>query len=110
MLRPGAVVAMRDDRRGGIVVQARLVGPVGPQGVVDVGKRDDAREQRDVAAGQPARITAAIEPLVMVEGHGGRSEEHTSELQSLMRISYAVFCLKKNKRTTQMHDLYKHNP
>src|SRR3546814_9277318 len=29
----------------------------------------------------------------------GRSEEHTSELQSLMRISYAVFCLKKQKRT-----------
>src|SRR3546814_17221402 len=32
--------------------------------------------------------------------HGPRSEEHTSELQSLMRISYAVFCLKK-KQTTQ---------
>src|SRR3546814_6053268 len=33
----------------------------------------------------------------------GRSEEHTSELQSLMRISYAVFCLKKklNKNTTE---------
>src|SRR3546814_5338486 len=30
--------------------------------------------------------------------HGDRSEEHTAELQSLMRISYAVFCLKKNKR------------
>src|SRR3546814_4798193 len=30
-----------------------------------------------------------------------RSEEHTSELQSLMRISYAVFCLKKNKKNTQ---------
>src|SRR3546814_1326065 len=30
-----------------------------------------------------------------------RSEEHTSELQSLMRISYAVFCLKKNKTTQQ---------
>src|SRR3546814_10790308 len=30
-----------------------------------------------------------------------RSEEHTSELQSLMRISYAVFCLKKKKNTTQ---------
>src|SRR3546814_6400970 len=29
--------------------------------------------------------------------HFGRSEEHTSELQSLMRISYAVFCLKKKK-------------
>src|SRR3546814_7464771 len=30
---------------------------------------------------------------------GARSEEHTSELQSLMRISYAVFCLKKKKET-----------
>src|SRR3546814_1003508 len=30
-----------------------------------------------------------------VDEHAGRSEEHTSELQSLMRISYAVFCLKK---------------
>src|SRR3546814_1626651 len=32
---------------------------------------------------------------------GKRSEEHTSELQSLMRISYAVFCLKKKKKTKQ---------
>src|SRR3546814_10749979 len=31
-------------------------------------------------------------------GKGNRSEEHTSELQSLMRISYAVFCLKKKKK------------
>src|SRR3546814_2150398 len=31
-----------------------------------------------------------------------RSEEHTSELQSLMRISYAVFCLKKKKKTDQL--------
>src|SRR3546814_992532 len=35
-----------------------------------------------------------------------RSEEHTSELQSLMRISYAVFCLKKKKKTAIT---YKHN-
>src|SRR3546814_6933269 len=34
-------------------------------------------------------------------GDGGRSEEHTSELQSLMRISYAVFCLKKKIPYTQ---------
>src|SRR3546814_10339529 len=33
-------------------------------------------------------------------GGGFRSEEHTSELQSLMRISYAVFCLKKKKKNT----------
>src|SRR3546814_8378191 len=32
-----------------------------------------------------------------------RSEEHTSELQSLMRISYAVFCLKKKNKTKQQH-------
>src|SRR3546814_8129258 len=34
-----------------------------------------------------------------------RSEEHTSELQSLMRISYAVFCLKKKNKTHQPHIL-----
>src|SRR3546814_5837698 len=39
---------------------------------------------------------------------GQRSEEHTSELQSLMRISYAVFCLKKKKQQhTQAHTLSK---
>src|SRR3546814_6708780 len=39
-------------------------------------------------------------PLPLVEA---RSEEHTSELQSLMRISYAVFCLKKKKLTKLAH-------
>src|SRR3546814_6041102 len=38
---------------------------------------------------------------VAVVGPFGRSEEHTSELQSLMRISYAVFCLKKKKTQTR---------
>src|SRR3546814_8413091 len=39
--------------------------------------------------------------------YAGRSEEHTSELQSLMRISYAVFCLKKKKtsRTQQSNNI-----
>src|SRR3546814_6390555 len=47
---------------------------------------------------------------IAAEARGfGRSEEHTSELQSLMRISYAVFCLKKNKilltnKITYIHD------
>src|SRR3546814_2574514 len=36
-----------------------------------------------------------------IKDNGGRSEEHTSELQSLMRISYAVFCLKKKKDHTK---------
>src|SRR3546814_19472 len=38
-----------------------------------------------------------------------RSEEHTSELQSLMRISYAVFCLKKQKKTISKNDISSRN-
>src|SRR3546814_5983999 len=37
------------------------------------------------------------------DGCQARAEEHTSELQSLMRISYAVFCFQKNKKTTKLH-------
>src|SRR3546814_1223722 len=44
----------------------------------------------------------AVPGKVMIDLASDRSEEHTSELQSLMRISYAVFCLKK-KNTTQQH-------
>src|SRR3546814_1731604 len=40
---------------------------------------------------------------------GMRSEEHTSELQSLMRISYAVFCLKKKRKTNNSTKYTKHN-
>src|SRR3546814_5927349 len=57
--------------------------------------RYDARTQRradrhDADRGRGSRDADAQAP-------GDRSEEHTSELQSLMRISYAVFCLKKKK-------------
>src|SRR3546814_8481287 len=48
-----------------------------------------------------ADYDAAIERAPTADNYqqrAGRSEEHTSELQSLMRISYAVFCLKKNKK------------
>src|SRR3546814_4282219 len=38
-----------------------------------------------------------------------RSEEHTSELQSLMRISYAVFCLKKKKNNKRSHNRYQNH-
>src|SRR3546814_2785640 len=51
-------------------------------------------------------MSSRAEPLRDQDGHivqwfglCHRSEEHTSELQSLMRISYAVFCLKKKKQT-----------
>src|SRR3546814_9340899 len=42
----------------------------------------------------------------IVGGDQFRSEEHTSELQSLMRISYDVFCLKKNIKLYQKHTTY----
>src|SRR3546814_3746943 len=67
----------------------------------------------------PAKTECALETAVLVEDHAGRdecgpgqvvsnaigagrSEEHTSELQSLMRISYAVFCLKKKKTNEKL--------
>src|SRR3546814_9504899 len=50
----------------------------------------------------PFAATAARTSASSCSGEelGSRSEEHTSELQSLMRNSYAVFCLKKNKKKT----------
>src|SRR3546814_1352914 len=67
--------------------------------------------------GQPARAAhvadggggGEIEPHRLLQQHrralgrAERSEEHTSELQSLMRISYAVFCLKKTNNDTNTH-------
>src|SRR3546814_8471468 len=55
--------------------------------MVSVGEVVAVQVDDDVGLDQPAAETAVP----------SRSEEHTSELQSLMRISYAVFCLKKKK-------------
>src|SRR3546814_5499977 len=51
-------------------------------------QRHDQQAEQQRECGDRPRCPSARQP---------RSEEHTSELQSLMRISYAVFCLKKNK-------------
>src|SRR3546814_1043965 len=75
------------------------------------GADDDEDEAAVLIA--PPEVDAPLRPLVInlrdaaVEGsfERVRSEEHTSELQSLMRISYAVFCLKK-KHTRDMRVLY----
>src|SRR3546814_5223074 len=55
-------------------------------------------------------MTANADEAGVITKQSGRSEEHTSELQSLMRISYAVFCLnKKNKRIAEhAHTLNSH--
>src|SRR3546814_6872493 len=56
------------------------------------------RQMRGLRLGQC--VDAGLHRLVVPDLQiGVRSEEHTSELQSLMRISYAVFCLKKKKKT-----------
>src|SRR3546814_1974567 len=68
--------------------------------------------------GAAALVTKALKPgrdiARLAVGHRhrrhSRSEEHTSELQSLMRISYAVFCLKKKKKQieTLIETIYTH--
>src|SRR3546814_2077093 len=72
-------------------------------------QRDTTGRQRRDAACQCQRN--AGEDDRRVAHRPERSEEHTSELQSLMRISYAVFCLKKkNKSTKNIHTRNKKQP
>src|SRR3546814_4017238 len=59
------------------------------------GVRRDTLPPRTQAAAAAVEHAPAEQPTARAE----RSEEHTSELQSLMRTSYAVFCLKKQKNT-----------
>src|SRR3546814_9418638 len=73
-----------------------------PDGAIEGEPRivDGARLKTDreflLAAYTAARAVHGCSPFTLPSD---RSEEHTSELQSLMRISYAVFCLKNNNRT-----------
>src|SRR3546814_2350645 len=61
-------------------------------------ERNGGPSSSEPDAAGPARGTAAVLPPTGWRwSRACRSEEHTSELQSLMRISYAVFCLKKKK-------------
>src|SRR3546814_10895131 len=55
------------------------------------------------ALDEHAPVQAAVETADDDRQPAARSEEHTSELQSLMRISYAVFCLTKKTRNTDNH-------
>src|SRR3546814_5311689 len=77
-----------EDLRHALVIAPRDIAPQAPA---------------DLEAIRAARERTAQFREEMAERAGGmfdrRSEEHTSELQSLMRISYAVFCLKKKKKT-----------
>src|SRR3546814_5891378 len=65
-------------------------------------------EQAKAPPGPPAYQNVFGETLAKLAETDRRSEEHTSELQSLMRISYAVFCLKKNNIKSTPHHTHKH--
>src|SRR3546814_14116329 len=93
----------------GDTLSLRAALPLWPSGACRVRLRAGAQEQqggesREAQAGRdqqrrshPMRFQDQSEQ----ERRGGRSEEHTSELQSLMRNSYAVFCLKKKNQKQQ---------
>src|SRR3546814_5453959 len=56
----------------------------------------------DITAADSANVLASNIMAGLTPANARRSEEHTSELQSLMRISYAVFCLKKKSKTRKL--------
>src|SRR3546814_3996392 len=80
-----------------------FVAKIGAEAIRDLLGAIDLEKERENIRQELAETTSELKPkklvkrLKLVE----RSEEHTSELQSLMRISYAVFCLKKKKNYTQ---------
>src|SRR3546814_1819229 len=78
--------------RSGHARTVELTQPVGEQRVADAPAQILQHQLGDV---EPARRLERRQPL----RSNRRSEEHTSELQSLMRISYAVFCCKKKTNT-----------
>src|SRR3546814_2254742 len=80
----------------GIVAEQRRVQRIGGQRV----HRFAGARAENPEFGQFARHVRAVDHRLVRAGLRHRSEEHTSELPSLMRISYAVFCLKKKNTQT----------
>src|SRR3546814_1672583 len=77
------------------------IDPEGFLGGAAAGHLTRAEQLFDGITGQGARLPS--ERRYQARERSLRSEEHTSELQSLMRISYAVFCLKKKKTNTKQY-------
>src|SRR3546814_3721135 len=88
------------------LMTVRTASQVGMEPIVETIKRMGIGTHEPYLSTALGAGTTTVEKMVnafsMLANHGRalRSEEHTSELQSLMRISYAVFCLKKKKTTT----------
>src|SRR3546814_4462252 len=88
----------------GQMLKQQPAGKAARFGIVARGKLDQARNLLrllEIMLGSLADRRAFERDDALIAFGGGRSEEHTSELQSLMRISYAVFCLKKKKNSNK---------
>src|SRR3546814_7664350 len=96
----GRMVLADDDQPRVMAVDPRSCRP-GRRSAVDVHPRWRAAAQAGGDAVGAGRAGLREEAAEVDERKERRSEEHTSELQSLMRISYAVFCLKKKKTKDQ---------
>src|SRR3546814_2092130 len=78
----------------GGTVDAADAGHAGPEAALRVAAIRETYEECGLLLADPVPVTVAPAPdFATLLQSAGRSEEHTSELQSLMRISYAVFCL-----------------
>src|SRR3546814_3372257 len=105
----GAVIGIEADRRGGAAdlavrgAEEEIGGAILRESeAADRGAVGRAQFDPDAIVERHRIGTGARAFLCVIEQAGIRSEEHTSELQSLMRISYAVFCLKKKNRRPKL--------
>src|SRR3546814_4383818 len=97
--RPGRPGQPRPLRRGGQRLAGRpAVARPGEQ--CRMVAEDPVQGAAGLPERRPGRLAAGVRAELL---RAARSEEHTSELQSLMRISYAVFCLKKKKTNNNKH-------
>src|SRR3546814_8317950 len=101
-MRTGTRLARRTQLKVGLTLARRLPAAVVRSRSSIPAERPSTCPERGWSSPITRIVTGA--PGWMWESLVSRSEEHTSELQSLMRISYAVFCLKKknNKNTKQV--------
>src|SRR3546814_3475278 len=91
----------RSDLSGGTEIENRIYFGENSPSYSIVGKPAEDSEDVELGLGLNLDPDSEQESTTTYDGEAGvpvRSEEHTSELQSLMRISYAVFCLKKKNQ------------
>src|SRR3546814_5528220 len=112
LFRSGVALLFVADRAAqcGVVQVVFVDGDIGRAVIVMLDHAADVKRQHLPFALPPTAAGHRVPAVALQLGPGaeqtgvvghvehGRSEEHTSELQSLMRISYAVFCLKKKKK------------